>query len=246
MRPPSRSSGLRILVRAWGPGLGGLPLLAALGALAAFGAWSWRRRPFSALLALAIAAGVPLLMFVVSRWRPVFIERSLIWPNVAFLLLLGAGCAALRPRALAGLAAALLLAVHGAGLARYYGEPRKEPWDRAAVYVEERLQPGDLIVFHPSDAEMAFRYYFSRSLDEVPMLGVVVEGEPWRRRVDQVEVVTLEGLRERAAAHPRLWLVRRHARIPGGDRLRDELAQIGRARSSEQILNLEVVLFEVR
>ena len=30
-------------------------------------------------------------MFVVSRWRPVFIERSLIWPSAAFLLLLGAG-----------------------------------------------------------------------------------------------------------------------------------------------------------
>jgi mannosyltransferase len=244
MRSPSRSSAWRILARTWGPGFGGAPLLWALYALAAWGAWSWRRRPFAALLVAGVAAGVPLLMYVVSQWRPVFIERSLIWPNAAFLLLLGAGCIALRPRALAALALVGVLAVHAVSLGRYYAEERKEPWDEAAAYVDERLEPGDMVLFHPSDAEMAFRYYFRHSLAEVPMVGVVPDGPAWRRRVDQVEVVAADDLAGLLAEHPRIWLVRRHARVAGGDRLLEELERCGREVSNRRLLNLEIVLFE--
>lgn len=246
METPSRRSAQRILARAWAPAPGGLPLLYALAALALFGAWSWRRRPFAAVLTLAVSGGVPFLLYAVSRWRPVFIERSLIWPHPAFLLLLGAGCVALRPRVLAPLALAGLLAVQSLSLARYYDEPRKEPWDRAAAYVDARLEPHDLVVFHPADAEMGFRYYFRHALDEVPMLGVVARGPAWRRRVDEIDVVTLDELRRVLPRYDRIWLVRRHARVPGGNEVEAALTGAAREVTSKRILNLEIVLFVER
>src|SRR5690606_8699063 len=49
-------------------------------ALAAWGAWRWRRRPLTLAFVLVVVAGLPLLTAAIGVSRMIYMARSLLWP----------------------------------------------------------------------------------------------------------------------------------------------------------------------
>ncbi|MEJ2210203.1 MAG: glycosyltransferase family 39 protein [Anaerolineae bacterium] len=155
----------------------------------------------------ALVAGyllLPLLLaWAVNPIMPFFYARYLLLIAPAFYLLAAWGLAALgRAWApLAAVAAVLLLAGSGLGLAGYYGDDAyaKGRYGQMMTYVEEHAQPGDgLLLANPLQRPL-YDYYGPQGLAAyyLPRPGVPLE-DP--RTAEELETI--------AGQHPRLWLVR--------------------------------------
>ena len=121
-----------------------------------------------AVLLLALWAVVP----VVAAWlvsvyvTPLFLLRPLIAVSPAVMLLFAVGARSfaglpLPHRPILPVAVALLL-VSGMlmPLPSYYGNDHKEQWEDAAMYVEEGVTPGDIVILAPTYIDRPFLYYF--------------------------------------------------------------------------------------
>jgi 4-amino-4-deoxy-L-arabinose transferase-like glycosyltransferase len=120
-------------------------LLAAV----ATGLWRLRRRPGQLVVLALSCAFMPVVLGVISLWKPVLLPRYILWSAAPFAVLAGIGAAwalqALpgrwRPAAV-GLAAALLLV----NMAPYYGAETKPRWDIAAQLLAHDVAPGDVVM----------------------------------------------------------------------------------------------------
>lgn len=113
------------------------------------GACLLRRRAAPALLLVALVVGVPVLTWLFSVWRPIYMPRVLLWSLPAMVVLTAAGATAWRSRAAAGVLVLSLLLLRATDLALYFGEYRKEPWDRMMAAVAAHAAPGDVLVVSP-------------------------------------------------------------------------------------------------
>ncbi|MFN2226729.1 MAG: hypothetical protein ACK2UY_10485 [Anaerolineae bacterium] len=144
-----------------------------------------------------------LLAWAVNPIMPFFYARYLLLIAPAFYLLAAWGLAALgRAWApLAAVAAVLLLAGSGLGLAGYYGGEAyaKGRYGQMMAYVKEHARPGDgLLLANPLQRPL-YDYYRPAGLDAyyVPRPGVPLE-DP--RTAQELEAIV--------GRHARLWLVR--------------------------------------
>jgi hypothetical protein len=55
-----------------------------------FGAWSLRKRPMVLIFALIFVVGQPLLMWLISHVKPVFVVKVLVWPTMLSTVLIAA------------------------------------------------------------------------------------------------------------------------------------------------------------
>lgn len=122
--------------------------------------YAWRRLR-APLLLLAWLLLPPLLLYLISLSKPLYIDRYVIWIGPALLILLAQGVAALaqvwRPVGVIALAAVL-----AAGLLagwRQMQTPIKSDFRAAAAYVEARRQPGDLLLFQMPYNRIVYEYY---------------------------------------------------------------------------------------
>jgi len=159
----------------WGSQFIGEPwatlVLAGLGGLALCGlAWVWLTDDTSrwrAPLTLLTWALLPFLgIWLISTRQPIFTNRYLIWAAPAFYLLSAAGATALARRGrgwmlVAGGLLALVFVGDGRALQYQATRPLKPDFRAAAAYLEERYQPGDLIIFHLSYVQSNFDYYYT-------------------------------------------------------------------------------------
>ncbi|MEW6717745.1 MAG: glycosyltransferase family 39 protein [Chloroflexota bacterium] len=96
-----------------------------------------------------LAISPPLLLLLVSLWRPVYIERALLPSGVFFLLWLGW---ALRnaglPRAMFALALVLLLPSMVMGIVQHvsYDSFPYAPWEGIGKYLTQRVETGEVIL----------------------------------------------------------------------------------------------------
>ena len=212
-----------------------LPAIYTFGALCValvlLGLFHFRREPVRAAFLLAFFATPILGEWLVSQWRPIFYERTLIWASLPLYVLLGAGICGFEPQRreerkgsislhLCGekafscgplCAVVAILVLSGLALHAYYTQLEKEQWDDAAALVAERVEPGDMILFNATWMQIPFDYYFHR-LNAVP---VVERGAP----VDLFERGELEPkmaesdlprLRGLVRGRERVWLVYSH------------------------------------
>jgi mannosyltransferase len=123
--------------------------------------YDWRN--LAALLAWML---LPLLgIWLMSVRQPIFTNRYLIWAAPALYLLTAAGFVALARFGRSGalVATGLLLVIlvgDGRALLHQATQAIKPDFRAAAAYIEERYQPGDLIIFHLSYMETNFDYYY--------------------------------------------------------------------------------------
>jgi hypothetical protein len=114
---------------------------------------------------------VPLLgIWLISARQPIFTNRYLVWAAPAFYLLAAAGSVSLarigRGGALIAVGALLLiLAGDARALWHQATQPIKPDFRSVALYLGERYEPDDLVVFHLSYLEVNFDYYFDGDYD---------------------------------------------------------------------------------
>ena len=151
---------------------------------------------------------------LVSLWRPIFYDRTLIWISLLLYILLGAGIAALRRWRLAWLGALLVVFISGRALYEYHYHFEKEAWDAAAALVTERAQPGDVILFNAAWVQIPFDYYYQQYEDRlVAEHGLPVDLFERGELEPQMTVADLPRLRTLASTHERVWLVYSHAQF---------------------------------
>ncbi|MGH2596817.1 MAG: glycosyltransferase family 39 protein [Actinomycetota bacterium] len=201
--------------------------------LAGLGLWTWKRDRRWIVFALVFALSAPIGELIVSVWRPIFLTQTLIWAAVPLYVTIGAGLLCLRSRVVAGAALVVLIALTGLGLRSYYFLHDKEAWDQAAAYVDQRLQPGDAIVFSVRFLQIPFDYYYSAppaySVHEIGLTGT--SEDPF---VVLDETKTLS----------RVWLIVSHPQ-PSTDAVIASLQGTGRLAGLTQLTGVDIYLFEL-
>ncbi len=185
---------------------GGLITLALLGP-------GGLRRPWVYGTLLGVMFVVPLVAeWVLSAWRPILYDRTLIWTSIPLVLLVGAGVCQVRrllsSRTAHVVALVAVLAVNGGALVNYFTNFQKEEWDDAAALVAEQVQPDDLILFSDAWGQIPFEYYF-RELYNRPVAAHGAPVDLFDRGVLEPEMTEEDVPRLRALSrgHERVWLV---------------------------------------
>lgn len=241
----------------------GLPYLPGIGwqlasavpaaLLMALGAWRLRQRPALLAVLLALVAGLPALVWTAGLVaRPLWIERTVLWPLGIGCVLIALGVLALPRPALRLAVVGGLLALQLVNAAGYYRAERKAPWDRLVADVATAYAPGDAFVLVPHLGHWVFAYYAARHdlphADLGAWLEVAVpDGYPRIEPADRGVVrFDLQRVGEHAAAYRRLWvgLWRERTLDPDGW-TRAALARLG-ALEAERAYGEELTLLRVR
>lgn len=155
--------------------LGGPDGLLLSGLLLLFGALSlWYREGkfgledhrwrYSLLLMWALAP--PLLLFLLSQWKPLFIARYLLPSVPAVLLLAAAGLRSVNGKRLAAICVVALLIASVYNSALYLrhraDHEHSDDWRDATAYLARSTRAGDTVVFFYPHERFPFQYYLAR------------------------------------------------------------------------------------
>ena len=147
---------------------------------------------------------------VVSVWRPIFYDRTLIWTTLPLYVLLAAGIVQLGRRPLVVAALVLLVALDGLGLRSYFVDFKKEEWREAAAYVAAQVRDDDLILFNATWVQLPFDYYFEGYGRPVARHGAPVDLFERGVLEPKMAAADVPRLRSLVAGHRRVWLVYSH------------------------------------
>ncbi|HEX2114527.1 MAG TPA: glycosyltransferase family 39 protein [Alphaproteobacteria bacterium] len=176
----------------------------ALAALAVVGVAALRRAP-AATLFCAVLVLVPLLTYLVSLYRPIFIPRVLLWPLPILAVVIAAGALSVPSKAAAAAVGTLVV-----GQLIGVGDPRattkQEPWREVAERIAAERRPGDAILLAPSYAGMPFEFYTGPDRD---VLTIEMRGPVQRNPLWSYDVIAPTDLPARVADRQRVWLVTR-------------------------------------
>jgi mannosyltransferase len=119
------------------------------------------RKKITQFLFLAALFAIPFLgELIVSVWRPIFLDRTLIWTTIPLFLLLAAGAVQFRFRLLVILVVVSLSFINLFSASDYFRYYHKEDWSSAARDVAGFAEKGDLVLFNSNFVEIPFNYYF--------------------------------------------------------------------------------------
>ena len=174
------------------------------------------RKKFSQLLFLTSLFALPFLgELIVSVWRPIFYDRTLIWTTIPLYLLLAAGVAQLKFRPLVLFMLGALGALNLFSSGDYYRFYQKEDWSTAAGYVALFAEKDDLVLFNSNFIEIPFNYYFE-SYEEGYAIQVQKQGVPldlFESGIPEPEMTSADvpALISLLRGHGRVWLVYSHS-----------------------------------
>jgi mannosyltransferase len=201
------------------------------------------------LLCVAAVVLVPLVTWLVSFARPIFLERVLIWPLPFLCVLLAAGLLITPRRWIAGVLILGLVIVqlnslrhhgwHNKGWARFH-----EPWRNVVARLQDERQPGDAVVVVPWFAAVAYEYYAGPDPDTVAVAPRVPAGPSplW-----SYITVGDADLSAQLTGKPRIWLVvRRQPSDIGIDDVVEPLLREGQPTLRIRDQSLELHLIERR
>lgn len=174
------------------------------------------RKKLSQLLFLVALFAVPFLgELIVSIWRPIFWDRTLIWITIPLFLMLAAGITQLKYPLLSIALLGSLCTINLFSAGDYYRSYQKEDWNTAARTVAGAAEKGDLILFNTNLAEIPFNYYFKPYEDyyylEVEKRGVPLDLLANGVAEPEMTPSAIPGLVSLVNGHKRVWLVYSHA-----------------------------------
>jgi uncharacterized membrane protein len=183
---------------------------AMYGAILIGGILHLRKR--SMRLALLLTAFLTPLVgeWLVSLRRPIFYDRTLIWASIPLYLLLAVGIAQLRYRSYILTVVTIIVTMNGLGIREYWEHFEKEAWDDAALYVAQRAERGDLILFHATWVQIPFDFYFRELNQSVTERGVPVDLFERGILEPKMRVDDLPRLRALIRERDRVWLIYSH------------------------------------
>jgi hypothetical protein len=147
---------------------------------------------------------------MISMYRPIFADRTLIWTTIPLYVLIAAGISRLRYKPYLYTASLVLATLSWLSISNYYTYYEKERWDLAADYVSANVQEGDIIIFNAGWTQIPFDYYFKPETHRIEEFGAPAtlfergELEPRMTRQD------VPGLLSIIHGKPRVWLVYSH------------------------------------
>jgi mannosyltransferase len=173
----------------------------------------WKlRRTSGRFFLLAVLFLAPFLSeLLISFWRPIFYDRTLIWCTIPLYVLIAIGISQLHHRSYKLTAVIILITLSLLSLRNYYAYYEKERWDLAAGYIQERFQEGDIILFNAGWGEIPFDYYFHRYDQKVEEYGLPATLFEWGElepRMMQTDVPRLKAITQ---GRERVWLVYAHS-----------------------------------
>jgi hypothetical protein len=227
-------------------------LLAGLGAV-----YLARQTPARFLFLLSLFLTPFLSELLVSLRRPIFYERTLIWTTLPYYMLLAVGLRQLGwllrlpgatiLRSVQAGVLVLTLLFSSLGLFTYYFFFDKEDWSKAAGYVAESAQPGDVILFNATWVQIPFAYYYRHYQTDNELRGLPVDLfdrgvlEP---KMTEADVPYMHNL---LAGRARIWLVYSHDWYTDPDRIIPrELAKLMRQTDQQQFVGLQVLRYETK
>jgi hypothetical protein len=174
-------------------------------------AWIRFRKTAAHFVFLAVLFLTPFLgELLVSLWRPVFYDRTLIWSTIPLYLLLAAGISQLRYRSYILTVMIILVTLSWLSITNYYVYLHKERWDLAARYVSDKIQQGDIILFNAGWTEIPFDYYFARYHHPNAEYGLPVTLFERGELEPRMTASDLPYLHQLIDGQARIWLVYSH------------------------------------
>jgi hypothetical protein len=173
------------------------------------------RKKLSQLLLLLTLVAVPFVAeLLVSLWRPIFLDRTLIWTMVPLFLILAAGVAQLKQRFLFIFGMGVLALINFFSVGDYFRFYHKEDWDTPAGYVALFAEKGDLVLFNSNFVVIPFDYYFEE-YEQQYRLEVERQGLPadlYNDRILEPEMTRedIPALLSIIEGRDRVWLVYSH------------------------------------
>ena len=173
------------------------------------------RKKVSQFLFLAALFAIPFLgELIVSIWRPIFLDRTLIWTTIPLFLLLAAGIVQLKFRLVIILALAGLVTLNLFSVSDYYRFYQKEDWNAAVRFVAGYTEKDDLVLFNSNIVEIPFDYYF-KPYETYYSIQVEKRGVPldlYETGISEPEMTAndIPGLISLVSGHKRVWLVYSH------------------------------------
>ena len=163
---------------------------------------------------------VPILsLYLISMFKPLFVDRYMISSLPALVLLTGVGLSSFRSKALHVVAALLLIILSLHTLFYMYHPGEKEDWRSATRVIIQNAKAGDAIIFYSKVAKIPFEYYYGKMNGRTEILVSVYPfplGSPIGvflfTKVAKPSESMLESLSER---YDRLWVVLAYDRIEG-------------------------------
>jgi len=142
---------------------------------------------------------------------------------------------------------AIVLLLSGLSLDGYYFWFQKEDWDKAAAYVAENVQPGDLIVFNATWVQIPFEYYYRHYDLDTELRGLPVDLfdrgvlEPLMAESD------VPYLHRLVDARKRVWLVYSHDWYTDATKIIPrEIGRTLRQMGRKRFTGLQVIRYEKR
>jgi len=112
-------------------------------------------------LLLILWLAVPLILeyiYSVVRQPMLGPKRYVITLSPAYYLLIGLGVKRIGMKKLRGALATMVIALFSFALAGYYSAPKREDWRGSIAYIDERLEPGE-VMFGNLSTQTLYRYY---------------------------------------------------------------------------------------
>lgn len=225
--------------------------------LAMLGLWRWRKHIDKLMLINSFLVGFPLIVFVISLYRPIFLARVFLWITIPLFILIASGILALRSRYLTIFIIALLFFLQLRGTVNYYHTVEKESLDEVASYVAPLMKDGDKVLFYPKNLSIQFNYYLRDSPVSNVQYGLVEKySETKRSGFDNLAELSVADIPDVVSTSGRVWFVREHAVIkkPGPikhlassilSELKLNMHQIeSRSRVDIENSGMDVLLFE--
>jgi mannosyltransferase len=188
--------------------------------------------------------------FLLSFWKPMFIERYLIVALPALAMLAGAGLATIGARPIRFAAVAALVALSIAHLGAQYRDETKEDWRAAVAHLSAHAKAGDAVVIYRPYVRVPFEHYLESSPTLAARTDPIYPAFPWggvNLAVDQNQPPDFAELERAEDSYDRIWLVLAHNRINGeGARTTQRLSRVfgrGRGSTTRTFPGLSVTLY---
>ncbi|MBO9622079.1 MAG: glycosyltransferase family 39 protein [Sphingomonas sp.] len=192
-------------------------LVAPLLALVWIGGIAWLglrdRRPAMGLLA-TLAAGAPPLLWLVSQWVPMLLERTLFWAAGPMIVLLAVALAGIKVRRVGLALLGLLLAVETAALLHWLPERESEAWPQALAEAA-RIDPGGVLLVESDAMGVAAERYLPGTGLRLVVLDLPGDGfDRWAQGLSRAPHVDRAGAQTLLARRGRLLILKRSVHDP--------------------------------
>ena len=179
--------------------------------LASLGLWRWRNNIDKLTLINTFLVGFPLLVFIVSLYRPLFIPRVFLWTTIPLYLLLASGILAFRSRFMGILILTILFTLQLRSIDNYYRQSSQEPWNQVANHVASQMRKGDIILFYPSNSAILLNYYCPSNFSKIVHYGLVRSyPEIKYLEFDNTTALSIADIPNKISTVKRVWFVRRY------------------------------------